>query len=242
MKILDELKNIIQKIFDFFIPDYCCLCEKINLTPDNNDDILCEKCADKVLFFSADKFENNLKDIEYVEKNFAMGSYEGKLRDLIIKFKYYKKSKIADYFAEQFNLRFLEIMKGFINKNGGEFLLIPVPLHQKRLKERGFNQSALFADLISKSLKIESKDIIKRIKNTRVQHNLNNMERADNLKDAFELDFNSIDRKYLNGKNVIIIDDIITTGATIKSMASLLNKNGVNKIWCFSISRAVLKQ
>ncbi len=236
-----KIKKIIQIIFDFFIPDYCCLCGKINFQDRNDEvnDALCEKCSKEILFFEHDEFEDNKKNIENIERIFSMGVYEGKLRELIIKFKYNKKVKIINYLIQQFNLKFAEFFKKEIKKTNGEFFIIPVPLHEARFNERGFNQAGIFADIISNNLDLKVSNAVKRVKNTKAQHNLSSTERIENLKNAFSLIPGA--EKSLIGKNIIIIDDIITTGATLKSIAGLLKENGVNRIWCFSISRALIK-
>jgi len=108
-------------------------------------------------------------------------------------------------------------------------LLIPVPLHPKRLRERGFNQALEIAKPISKKLHIAiDKKSCYRIRHTSAQSGLSRSDRLKNLVNAFDL------KKPLTSNHVALIDDVITTGQTLRELANLLRKNGVEKIdvWC----------
>lgn len=108
-------------------------------------------------------------------------------------------------------------------------LLIPVPLHKKRLQERGFNQALEIAKPISKKLKISiDKKSCYRIRHTTAQSGLSQSDRLKNLTNAFEI------KKNITANHVALIDDVITTGQTLKELAKQLRKNGVDKIdvWC----------
>lgn len=108
-------------------------------------------------------------------------------------------------------------------------LIIPVPLHPERLKERGFNQALELARPISKLLKIPVDTYsCRRIKNTAAQATLSGVERQKNIKAAFEV------IKPLKNQHIAVIDDVITTGHTIREFCGLLKKNGAKRIdvWC----------
>jgi len=108
-------------------------------------------------------------------------------------------------------------------------LIIPVPLHAFRLKERGFNQSLEIAKTINKklSIPIDRKTVYRKI-NTPAQSSLSKIERINNIKNAFALN------KELHFKHVAILDDVITTGQTINEITKLLLNHGIKKIdaWC----------
>ncbi len=103
-------------------------------------------------------------------------------------------------------------------------ILIPIPLHQRRLKWRGFNQSQLIAKKISQELNFDLADqIILKQKNTLPQVKLNQPEqRQKNLKQAFKLNFKLIDSKYFQNKTFLLIDDVVTTGTTLQECAKTL--------------------
>jgi ComF family protein len=119
-------------------------------------------------------------------------------------------------------------------------IIIPVPLHPKRLRWRGFNQSEMLANFISKNLTpgIEipvTTTTLYRKKNTPPQKNISNYhERKSNLKQAFSLSRN---RREIKGINILLIDDIATTGTTIFECAKVLKKGGAKKVFAIVIAR-----
>jgi ComF family protein len=106
-------------------------------------------------------------------------------------------------------------------------MIVPIPLHPTKRKRRGYNQSELIARGLSESLKIpcETK-LLKRTKYTSTQTKKGKTERWLNVKDIFKIDTN----ENLENKHVLLVDDVITTGATIESAAHLLNQYGVSRI------------
>ena len=114
-------------------------------------------------------------------------------------------------------------------------LILPVPLHPIKLAKRGYNQSAAFARGISQTLNIsvDEKNVI-RIKNTETQTKKSRLERWLNVSDVFKVN----DPSKLQNKHVLIVDDVITTGATIEAMANTLLSVGCSKISIASIACA----
>jgi len=106
--------------------------------------------------------------------------------------------------------------------------LIPLPLHPSREKERGFNQSELLAEIISKTFNLPlEKNILIRAKNTRAQAELTDWEeRQANLQNAFTV----ANPENLKGKNIILVDDVYTSGATMSAAAETLRASGAKKI------------
>lgn len=112
-------------------------------------------------------------------------------------------------------------------------VLIPVPLHPKRIHERGFNQSIEIARVVARQHKLPMDiDICQRIRHTLPQMGLDATSRRKNIRGAFGLS------KTCHYKHIAIIDDVITTGNTVKEIATLFAKNGVEQIQVWSISRA----
>lgn len=114
-------------------------------------------------------------------------------------------------------------------------VIIPVPLHKKKLKERGFNQSEAFAKGLSLSLKIpvNSRNLI-RVEYTETQTNKSKIERWENVKDKFEL----LNADELNNKAILLVDDVITTGATIDACYQALQKANLLQINVVSLAYA----
>ena len=114
-------------------------------------------------------------------------------------------------------------------------LIIPVPLHKKRLLERGFNQADMIAAHVSKTLQVPRSSSVRRIRATKAQAKCDGDERRTNLRDAF-----LADRAAVQGKRVLFIDDVVTTGSTLQACAQALQQAGVREIVCICIARGGL--
>ncbi len=113
--------------------------------------------------------------------------------------------------------------------------LIPVPLHPEKLTERGFNQSELLAAEISDALDIPLRtDILQRSRATRPQAQLNRTQRLQNVSGAFTVH----DGVRLSGETFLLIDDVATTGATLRACAQALRQAGAGDIWALTVARA----
>ncbi len=117
-------------------------------------------------------------------------------------------------------------------------LLVPVPLHKKRLNWRGFNQSEVLAEKISGFYGLEVKNILTRNKNRKPQADIEDREsRMNNIADSFECPANVNGRPVCAGRNIVLVDDICTTGATLNECAKVLAANGARKISALVIAR-----
>lgn len=137
------------------------------------------------------------------------------------------------------------------------FLIVPVPLHRRRLAWRGFNQSEILAKEISEELGIKFSNVLKRIKNTKPQIEMVSAdERLKNIQNAFVLKRNSkwlsllslrgtkqsLNSRFrgnnnIKNKTVILVDDMITTGATLEECAKILKQSGAREIWALTIAK-----
>lgn len=107
-----------------------------------------------------------------------------------------------------------------------------VPLHKKRLKKRGFNQAEKIANKLGDLLDIPILDCISRVKNTKKLYKLNKEDREIELKNGFKIKENI---NLIENKNVILIDDIFTTGSTANEISKVLKMNSVNSICIFTL-------
>jgi ComF family protein len=118
---------------------------------------------------------------------------------------------------------------------GREFdIIVPVPLHPTRLRERGFNQARLLAELLSARISIRCKRVLKRIRYTTTQTALDRAERIENLHNAFRLRKNADVR----GLQVLLIDDVVTTGSTLSECARVLKRAGAISVYAATAARA----
>lgn len=116
-----------------------------------------------------------------------------------------------------------------------DLLAVPIPLAQERLRWRGFNQSALISKTASVLLNIEMapEGILIRSKNSRPQLGLKRVERLKNISEAFAVTNNEL----LKGRNILLIDDVATTCATLKEAATVLKQNGAKSVWAAIVAK-----
>ncbi|MCL5037356.1 MAG: ComF family protein [Chloroflexi bacterium] len=115
-------------------------------------------------------------------------------------------------------------------------LILPVPLHEKRVKERGFNQAEVLAAAVSEEFKIPIKtNHLKRVRATALQSKLNKEQRINNVRGAFSL----LWAGKLRGKSVLLVDDIMTTGSTLNECARLLRNAGARQVSALTLCRDI---
>jgi ComF family protein len=189
------------------LPPFCLNCGR-HLEKDEIDDTNCKQCRKRQFYFDC---------------SWSVCIFDDIIKDLIHKFKYSNKTRLAKMFAKLifdfltiFNLTFIEYS-----------IMLPVPLHPVRLREREYNQCEILAKELQRFIPIMilTKDVI-RIRNTKPQVLLDRQERWKNIKDAFQIKR----PENFKSKNVLIIDDLITTGATVSELARTLKDAGANKV------------
>ena len=114
-------------------------------------------------------------------------------------------------------------------------VIVPVPLHRNRLRNRGFNQAQILAEVVSKKFGIPVASVLTRTKDTVPQFNLGRELRQDNVKDSFAV---RSDLDTIKNKTIVLIDDVTTTGSTIGECAKVLKNNGAKEIWALVLAKA----
>lgn len=222
-KKLHFIKNIFTFLLDLIFPIFCVCCKK-------EGEWVCDKCIDIFINKNNKNFitqKKNIEDLTYVDNIFYFYNFNN---DVIVKLIHSLKYKYAYDVSRFLSILICDNFHKFIS-NYNNFIIIPVPLNKKRFNERGFNQS----EIILKKLKeksifnFEIVNLLKRIKNTKHQASLIKEGRENNLKNAFCLNYDLNFEKYKN-YNIIIFDDVVTTGNTIDKCAKVLRENGFNKI------------
>ena len=171
---------------------------------------------------------------KYKNKTYTEHIYMFKYTDIrrkILEYKFNDKAYYYKTISQVFlkNKKICEILKTYD-------IIIPVPIHNKRRKERGYNQSALIAKEFSKNInELEYEDILIKKKNTIAQSTLNKEERLKNAIDMYKIKENKQDIIY--NKNVLIFDDIYTTGATANECAKAIRGANSNKIGVLTIAK-----
>ena len=233
-----NLLNVFKKCSKYVLPPYCVLC---SFTSDQMGH-LCSICREDLpyIIFACKSCGLALEkdDIQRcgacLKDPFSTGlalvpfHYQPPIDHLVYQFKFFNDLKIAPVLAE-----LLEHYLHPIYNEHWPQVIIPIPLHIDRLKERGFNQSLEIGKILSKKLGIPvDYDSFVRHKKTKTQSHLNAKLRAENMRNAFSL------VKPLIYKHVAILDDVITTTQTIRSFSKILRKAGVERIDIWAVARA----
>ncbi|MEM7208558.1 MAG: ComF family protein [Pseudomonadota bacterium] len=156
---------------------------------------------------------------------FAPFRYDVPCDFLVTQFKYNEKLYIGPLIGA--------LMGRKLSGKSAELLLAPVPLHEKRLASRGFNQSDIIAKSISKHLGFAyAPKLLKRVRDTPTQQSLNAKQRARNLRNAFVASHDVRERQ------IAVIDDVATTGATAHELARTLKKAGATRVEVWAFARA----
>jgi ComF family protein len=113
-------------------------------------------------------------------------------------------------------------------------MILPIPLHKKRLRTRGYNQSALVAKRLSKESGIGARfDLLEKKVETRPQVGLSLNERLNNVKGSFVIK----DPAFIKGRDILLVDDVMTTGATVNECSKILKKSGALRVDVITIAR-----
>ena len=215
-------KKLTKKLESIVFPPWCAICGKLNSKKCCKD---CEKRINSQLNLN---IEN--KAGYYFERHMYLFKYKNEIRNLILDYKFRDKSYLYELFAKIITKN--EKICGILEKYD---IIIPVPIHKKRKKQRGYNQSELVARQISKNianLQLENKAFIK-IKNNKPQSTLNKKQRKQNVKNVYKLE----NKGKIENKNIVLFDDIYTTGNTANEIAKILKQNGANKILVLTIAK-----
>jgi len=219
---MNKIKNF---LLDLFFPKKCLGCGK-------SDTYLCADCFAWLLTEQAQNPIIERQKDTCLDRIISATNYANPLiRELIKSFKYYYVKELAEPLSQLL----IKTLKTFnFSASGGQFLIIPIPLHEHRLRYRGFNQAELLAKKVAShfNLPIET-NALKRIVSTYPQANIKNTDkRKNNLKDVFEIMPGAI-----KGKNILLIDDVATTGATLIEAARILKSNGAREIWALVVAK-----
>ncbi|WP_434154197.1 ComF family protein [Pseudomonas sp. JZ134] len=161
----------------------------------------------------------------------ALWRYGFPIGSAINRFKHQKQWPLGRLMAD---LQARHLMHAFDEGLPRPDLLLPVPMAQKRQRERGYNQAAMLARWLGKSLTLTvADDVIQRVLETPAQQGLDAAQRHKNLRNAFAL----TTAKVVRGRSIALIDDVLTTGATAEALASLLKRAGALRVDVYCLAR-----
>lgn len=212
--------NIFEQLLDLIYKKRCYFCRR---TSENT--VMCKSCYDQIEILSPSPLVDF--DDSVGAPVFSASIYGKNIQKLIRGVKYHNQRELALF---QARLMF-EFWQNVQEKNS-DYAIVPVPLFKSRERKRRYNHMLLVAKEFSKLSGYEVKnDLIKRIKNTKPQYKLSIEERKNNLHGAFE-----VDKTGYNNENILLIDDIYTTGSTLFEMVKEMRKAGIEKITCLTTS------
>ncbi|MBN2412007.1 ComF family protein [candidate division KSB1 bacterium] len=220
-----------QKILDFIFPPLCVLCDS---TVYSGNRLLCENCRRKLPgiskpLLSAEELIHPPDPPIWFDKTLALFEYNSDVQKLIHLCKYKNMPKFSLYFGELLGQAILQQPE--LNDVD---MLVPVPLHISRYRERGYNQSAELAKTISKIMGAPVyKNILKRTNYTPPQAGLKREERVKNLLGAFTVK----DSTKIKDSCVAVVDDVMTTGTTVNECARVLRAAGAKRVVILSVTR-----
>lgn len=224
--------SILRDFVDLVFPRTCDACDGLLL---GNEKLICTACqislprANEESLYSG---KVNMKFVHFSEvlttDAFLYFSKRGKVQKLMHGIKYRGRKETAILLGQMFG----DELKAN-DRVPPSGLIVPVPLHSKKLKSRGYNQSDLIAEGISRSTGIPwSGAILKRVKNTTTQTGKGKEERRDNVRGVFAIN------EALTQKSIIMVDDVLTTGATLEECMEVLKKAGCTSFHVLTIAAA----
>jgi len=225
---------LLNKIHYWIVPGHCILCQAptkrfLDLCADCMHDLpylnqACYQCAlplKQTIFHTCGQC---LQKSPAYDRTIALFHYDFPINKLISDLKFHQRLRNASILGRLFSEK---LRAAYKDKKLPQYI-IPVPLHKKRLRERGYNQALELARPISKALNIPlNNKICERIIHTLPQLKMDSVARRKNLKHAFSVNVNNI-------THVAIIDDVMTTGSTVEEISRVLKKHGVTQVdvWC----------
>lgn len=226
---------VYKDLLNLLFPRECIGCNSIVAL---EQEWLCSNCFyDLPKSYNYYNPNNAITNKLYSRFHFKHASYlfvfkkHNKVQSLLHSLKYYNNPLLA---------KFLGTMLGNIIRNGNTLLdldlIVPVPLHTEKQKLRGYNQSSYFAYGLSEAMNVASSDkYLLRIKDTETQTKKNRMERIENVDSAFDTQ----NREEISGKHILLVDDVVTTGATLEACAkTLLNTTSIKDLSIATIAVA----
>ncbi len=182
-------------------------CLKCGKQLDDEEKELCHDCS--------------VKDFDYT-RGLGAFSYSKEIKASMYAFKYNNRREYASYYARTIYENYNHIISSWNPQ-----VLIPVPLHPSKYRKRGYNQAEILADRIGEfcNIPVDTNSLF-RIRKTKPQKELNDKERNNNIENAFQSPSNGV--KY---KNIVLVDDIYTTGTTINECAKVMKSAGADNIY-----------
>jgi ComF family protein len=214
-------------LLDLVLPPACAGCGRYG-------SVLCMPCLRSLRTpqAAADRFlapDAGIVIGDALELAIAAFAYEGPLRRALAGLKYGSAAKVATPLAHR-----AATSLAMLTALAADAALVPVPVHEQRMRQRGYNQAALLAAALGRRLRVPVADLLERRRATTQQHRLDRAARLRNLRDAF-----AVHGHTRPPPAVILVDDILTTSATLEACAGVLRTAGATRVLGFAVAREV---
>lgn len=215
--------SFFKTLLDVLFPPRCVFCGAVLKSRGSG---VCESCIENLPYVK----KSELPKIEFIDDFTSPLKYEASVRESILRYKFDGRNVYATTYAH--------ILADNVRENlGGKFNLITwVPLSSERLSERGYDQAMLIAMATALDLGDVAVETLRKSTHTEPQSSKGGLsERKANISGAYEL----TDPELVEGKRILLIDDIVTTGATVSECARMLREGGAKEIYCASLAYSV---
>ena len=218
--------NLLDIVLDFIFPPVCGICNQVG------ERYLCEKCkqeiiCSKIYLNQLDLYQNSTS--VFIDEHFYLFSYTDMIREKILQYKFNDKAYLANTIYEFFMNN--EKLYRFLKKYD---IIIPVPISTIRKRERGYNQSELLARKISKLAgNYYDTQVLKKTKRNQPQSKLNKEQRKENVKNVYKIQ----NKRRIQNKKILLLDDVYTTGATVNECARMLKQAGSQSVGVLTIAK-----
>ncbi|MCI1964673.1 MAG: ComF family protein [Oscillospiraceae bacterium] len=216
------LRKILSLCLELLFPPHCVFCDKV-LAPGTK---ICKTCAETVVPVRALRCMNPSGSGQNIPC-IVLYFYDAQVRDSIIRFKFYGEKSNADFYAEQ--------LSKWIGKQMPPLsfdFVTAVPISRERKKQRGYNQSELIARKLAAGLGIPYEECLEKVVDNREQHRLPRRERMKNVTGVYRASGDQVP-----GKRILLLDDIVTTGATLCECAEVLLNAGAKVVTCAAVAQ-----
>ncbi|MGM9571851.1 MAG: ComF family protein [bacterium] len=198
------MKNFCSALLEFFLPAkrICPFCRQRAVT-----DCICSSCRGKINFLP--------------QESTSLAVYEGLMQEVIRRFKYHGETDLAYPLAQLVREKFGELSG----------LIVPLPLHENKIRERGYNQTAVLAEALSEITYCRVYPALIRVKETVSQTKLNRYQRLHNVAGAFKTVLE------VRGRKLVLLDDVLTTGATVNEAKRELLLSGAKEVKILTLAK-----
>lgn len=247
------IERLIDRALEFLFPSniYCIACG--NLIDNQRPYALCDKCVEEIKWITDNSCTVCGKDLGHIssksgnqkicfecmevkhifDKGFSCATYEGPVKEILSDFKY----KAKPYYAQKIVDAMCDKAESFMGELNVD-IIIPIPMHPKKLKDRGYNQSQLLAKGFSNFFNIRlEEEILIKTRLTASMSSLSSTERRINLHNTLAIGYNR--ENEVKNKSILLVDDVYTTGSTADACAEVLKENGAKEVNIFTFASGV---